>query len=138
MLFCLLAQGGNARYRLRAIFKSEEGCPASVYKCMRPQTGRNLVWVKQETDTFKGKSVFIQLFINIILNEALNTLRYSFSSTQYSYAGCPVVGKSCNMSSSVPEENNVLAIEVAYTHTECAGKLRTKVLNINQMSLFLF
>ena len=50
-----LAQGGNARYRLRAIFKSEEGCPASVYKCMRPQTGRNLVWVKQETDTFKGK-----------------------------------------------------------------------------------
>ena len=136
-MVCLLAQGGNARYRLRAIFKSEEGCPASVYKCMRPQTGRNLVWVKQETDTFKGKSVFIQLFINIILNEALNTLRYSFSSTQYSYAGCPVVGKSCNMSSSVPEENNVLAIEVAYTHTECAGKLRTKVLNntinINQM-----
>ena len=54
-----LAQGGNARYRLRAIFKSEEGCPASVYKCMRPQTGRNLVWVKQETDTFKGKTVYL-------------------------------------------------------------------------------
>ena len=78
-----LAQGGNARYRLRAIFKSEEGCPASVYKCMRPQTGRNLVWVKQETDTFKGKFVKIQLFI-ILLNEALyhHTLRYSFSLTQ--------------------------------------------------------
>ena len=56
MIFSL-AQGGNARYRLRAIFKSEEGCPASVYKCMRPQTGRNLVWVKQDTDTFKGKFV---------------------------------------------------------------------------------
>ena len=25
------------------------------------------------------------------------------------------------MSSSVPEENNVLAIEVAYTPTECSG-----------------
>ena len=76
----MLAQGGNARYRLRAIFKSEEGCPASVYKCMRPQTGRNLVWVKQETDTFKGKSVYIQLFI--ILNVALIPyLRYSFPLT---------------------------------------------------------
>ena len=47
-----------------------------------------------------------------------------------------MVGKSCNMSSSDPEENNVLGIEVAYTHTECAGKLRTKVLNINQMQPF--
>ena len=42
-------------------------------------------------------------------------------STSTHYAGCPVVGRSCNVSSSVPEENNVLAIEVAYTPTECSG-----------------
>ena len=54
-----LLQGGNARYRLRAIYKTDEGCPPSVYKCTRPRTGRNLVWTKEETDTFKGCVIFI-------------------------------------------------------------------------------
>ena len=59
-----LLQGGNARYRLRAIYKTDEGCPPSVYKCTRPRTGRNLVWTKEETDTFKGCVIFIILYYN--------------------------------------------------------------------------
>ena len=59
-----LLQGGNARYRLRAIYKTDEGCPPSVYKCTRPRTGRNLVWTKEETDTFKGYVIFIILYYN--------------------------------------------------------------------------
>ena len=39
----------------------------------------------------------------------------------YSYLGCPVNQKSCNISSSLPEGNNILVIENAYTPTECAG-----------------
>ena len=35
--------------------------------------------------------------------------------------GCPVVGKSCSLSSSVPEESNILGVETAHTYGECAG-----------------
>ena len=71
-----LLQGGNARYRLRAIYKTDEGCPPSVYKCTRPRTGRNLVWTKEETDTFKGYVISLYLqhitmpFFSIIIFEA--------------------------------------------------------------------
>ena len=58
----IFTQGGNARYRIRAIYKSEEGCPPTVYKCTKPRTGRNLVWTKQESDTFKGEEGFYKVF----------------------------------------------------------------------------
>ena len=63
----ICTQGGNARYRIRAIYKSEEGCPPSVYKCTKPRTGRNLVWTKQESDTFKGEEGFhkVTSFMNL-------------------------------------------------------------------------
>ena len=62
-------QGGNKRYRIRAIFKSEEGCPPFLYKCVKPRTGRDLVWEKQESDTFKGR--YIYLNITLIENACL-------------------------------------------------------------------
>ena len=37
------------------------------------------------------------------------------------YIGCPVVGKSCSLSSSDPEESNILGVETAHTYGECAG-----------------
>ena len=35
--------------------------------------------------------------------------------------GCPVVGKSCSLSSSDPEESNILGVETTHTYGECAG-----------------
>ena len=35
--------------------------------------------------------------------------------------GCPVREKSCNSSSEVPDENNILSIETARDIKECAG-----------------
>ena len=38
------------------------------------------------------------------------------------FLGCPVEGRSCNSSSELPEENNVISIETtAYTYSECSG-----------------
>ena len=118
----LLTQGGNARYRLRAIYKTDEGCPPSVYKCTRPRTGRNLVWTKEETDTFKG------YIISIILSNNANIFNLYFLSKYIQQCscsihdvGCPVVGKSCSLSSSDPEESNILGVETAHTYGECAG-----------------
>ena len=112
-----LLQGGNARYRLRAIYKTDEGCPPSVYKCTRPRTGRNLVWTKEETDTFKGYAIIIIMPIfSICIFEAKNAhVLYIHD------VGCPVVGKSCSLSSSDPEESNILGVETAHTYGECAG-----------------
>ena len=50
------------------------------------------------------------------------------TSNQCSYSmndvGCPVVGKSCSLSSSDPEESNILGVETAHTYGECAGRYR--------------
>ena len=77
---------------------------------MKPRTGRDLVWEKQESDTFKGR--YIYLNITLIENASL-----------YFFAGCPVMAKSCNTSSSVPDENNILGIENTFTYSECGGRL---------------
>ena len=66
------------------------------------------MWVKQDSDDFKGRGC--KLFVKSDLRFICN-----------SYLGCPVNGKSCNISSSDPEGNNILVIENAYTPTECAG-----------------
>ena len=36
-----------------------------------------------------------------------------------------MVGRSCNSSSELPEENNIISIEEAYTFNECSGRLRS-------------
>ena len=115
-----LSQGGNARYRLRAIYKTDEGCPPSVYKCTRPRTGRNLVWTKEETDTFKGYAIIIIMPIFSICIFEANTHNNAHVLSIHD-VGCPVVGKSCSLSSSVPEESNILGVETAHTYGECAG-----------------
>ena len=74
------------------------------------------MWVKQDTDDFKGRGC--KLFVKS--DKVPVDLRLKC----YSYLGCPVNQKSCNISSPLPEgntDNNILVIENAYTPTECAG-----------------
>ena len=59
----------------------------------------------------------------------------SWSSLSSYCIGCPVREKSCNSSSEVPDENNILSIETARDIKECAGQLKT-LINLGLGHLF--
>ena len=68
------------------------------------------MWEQMDSDnTFAGGYLDALVFVNGHLR----------------FAGCPVVGRSCNSSSELPEENNIISIEEAYTFNECSGRLRS-------------
>ena len=62
-------------------------------------------------------------------------VQHSWSSFSSYCIGCPVREKSCNSSSEVPDENNILSIETARDIKECAGQLKT-LINLGLGHLF--
>ena len=83
-------------------------CPPVDYKCKKIRN-RNADWEKLASgNSFQGICMHSSSMFNV----------HSFSSY---CIGCPVREKSCNSSSEVPDENNILSIETARDIKECAG-----------------
>ena len=72
------------------------------------------MWEQESGNTFAGG--YLQYLHTILFTKIYICLLF---------VGCPVVGRSCNSSSELPEENSIISIQEAYTFNECSGRLRS-------------